>query len=204
MKKTILLAMLSFTQLVCGQNIASETPITMEQLTQSLRIRGGNWSFSFASPVFARIKCDISSYPDAKKTEVLTFISDKASSNVDLFFMDSPVELGEIPSFKSQNARVIKIKLSDCSETNGTRLVYYNEKFSTDPWNKEKGQRSHYVPAVATAPKLNTEYILTYYTKEGDPYKAKVTVCFVKHLDDFAKVRPFTTKESRAFKITGE
>ena len=176
----------------------------MEQLMQSFRIKGGNWSFTFASPVFARVKCDISAYPDAKKTETTTFVSDTASTNVNLFFMDSPEDLGEILSFKSLNERVMKIKLSDCKETDGTRLMYYKEKFSTAPWNLEEGQRSHYSPAVAAEPELNKEYILTYYFKEGDPYEAKVTVCFVTNIKDFDKVPPFNAVGSRSFKITGE
>lgn len=171
---------------------------------QSLRIRGGNWSFNFANPVFARVKCDISSYPDAEKTETSAFVSDKASTAINLFFMDSPMRIGEMLSFKSLNERMMKIKLSDCKETSGTRLVYYNEKFSTAPWNKEEGQQAHYVPSVAVAPELNKEYILTYYFKKGDPYEAKVTVCFVEKLEDFAKVTPFTANEPRSFKITGE
>ena len=204
--KTLLLLLtgLSLAQVTYGQNTASGSPITMEQLMQSLRIQGGNWQFSFASPVFARVKCDISEYPDAKKTETTTFISDKASTAVNLFFMDSPEDLGEHLRYNSQNERVMKIKLSDCEETDGTRLVYYKEKFSTAPWNQKKGQRSHYSPAVAAAPELNKEYILTYYFKEGDPYKAKVTVCFVAKIEDFEKVQPYDSRESRSFKVTGE
>lgn len=204
MKNLLLLVTLISAQFAYGQNTATESPITMEQLMQSLRIQGGNWSFNFPSPVFARVKCDISSYPDAKKTETSTFISDKASIGINLFFMDSPLLLGEMPSFKSLNERVMKIKLSDCAETNGTRLVYYNEKFYTAPWNQEKGQITHHSPAIAASPELNKEYILTYYFKEGDPYEAKVTVCFVAHLDDLAKIPPFTAGKSRSFKITGE
>lgn len=204
MKNLLILATLISTQFAYGQNTAAESPITMEQLMQSLRIRGGNWSFNFPSPVFARVKCDISSYPDAKKTETSTFISDKASANINLFFMDSPQLLGEMPSYNSLNERVIKIKLSDCAETNGTRLVYYNEKFYTAPWNQEEGQKAHYSPAIAAAPELNKEYILTYYFRAGDPYEAKVTICFVENPDDFVKVPPFAAGVSRAFKITGE
>jgi hypothetical protein len=204
MKIQYFLFALPLIQVAQGQGTSVGSPISMEQLMQSLRVKGGNWTFSFASPVFARIKCDLSSYPGGKETTTTAFISDKASTTIDLFFMDSPQELGEMRSFKSLNERVVKIKLSDCEETKGTRLVHYNEKFSTAPWNKEKGQISHFSPAIAKAPELNKEYVLTHYFRTGDPYEAKVTICFVEKVEDLAKVPPFDARVARGFKITGE
>lgn len=204
MKIIPLVAMfVALSQFVQGQNTAEESPISMRQLMDSLRIRGGNWTFNFPSPVFARISCEVSSYPDGKKTEKTVFTSDRASESINLFYTDTPQEFGVIASYKSQHQRMMAFKLSECEETTGTRLLYYKEKFSNQPWIAQDGKTGHYKPAIAAVPELNKEYLLNYYFEEGDPYKVLVTICFVTHLEDLKIVPPVELK-SRTFKTTSE
>lgn len=186
------------------QTVASESPISMEQLMQSLRIRGGNWHFVFDKPVIARITTSVSSFPDGKEMTSEVFTSDKPSSEISLFYMDAPSEIGEYPRPNKQNTNEMRFLLSDSKETAGTRIVRYVDKFSMAPWVGESGRLSHYRPAIAVNPKLNTEYVLNYYARAGDPYTVTATICFVSDIDDFKNVAPYVPGEPRQFKSTND
>ncbi len=206
MKKLIISALLLLACLARADNVATQSPITMEQLMRELRINGGNWVFHFEEPAYARIDCTVSKFPDGKETETQTFISDSAESIIELYFMVGPWRIGEEQSPDRQNDYTMRIKLSNCRETNGTRLIWFPRKFSQKPWvgQKDAGQLGEYRPGVARYPVLNKEYILYYYYREGDPYEVKATIAFLKKPEDVERVQRFERTEVRRFKNADE
>ena len=187
-----------------AQNTAEEAPISMNQLMSELRIHGGNFSFSFASLVYARITCEISSFPDGKSTETEVFVSDIPSKQIDLFFMDSPFEVGHHPNPNEHALYEMKFKLSNCRATEGTRIVSYFHKFSMQPWVAQRSSNSWYRPAIAKKPELLKEYVLNAYFREGDPYEAVATICFANDTDDFDYVKPYSFDSPRQWKSTSD
>lgn len=97
---------------------------------QELRIQGGNWKFQFDRPVFAKVTITVSSFPDGKKSDTTEFISDRANTRISLFFMASGMWIGDYPKPNQVNNKAMKVKLSDCAATNGTRIIYYVDKFA--------------------------------------------------------------------------
>lgn len=206
MKKLIIPALLLLACLVRADNVATQSPITMEQLMRELRINGGNWVFQFEEPVYAKIECSISKFPDGEETEIKTFISDSAESIIELSFMVGPWRIGEPQNPDGQNEYTMRIKLSNCRETRGTSLVWFRHKFSQKPWvlMKHAGQTGEYQPSVARNPVLNKEYVLYYYYREGDPYEAKATIAFLKKPGDAEQVQRFKLGDVRKFKNADE
>lgn len=186
------------------QNETVQTPITMQQLMQELRMQGGNWTFKFDLPVFAKIVCEVSSFPDGKKTERTEFVSDSPSKDISLFFLESPAFVGDYPKPNQQNEREMKINLSNCAATSGTRIVRYIDKFSMNPWVSQDGRQGDYKPCIALHPELNKEYVLHYYYREGDPYEARATICFLASLDDTSSIQRFKRGGTRTFKAADE
>jgi hypothetical protein len=187
-----------------AQNQTVQSPITMQQLMRELRLQGGNWTFKFDQPVYAKIVCEIPSFPDAKKVETTEFVSDAPSREISLFFLVSPMRVGDYPPPNAEQERAMKILLSGCKATDGTRILYYTEKFSMLPWINQDGQVGDYKPCIALNPELNTEYVLSDYYREGDPYEPKATICFVTSLDKATPIKPFKRGESRKFKAADE
>jgi len=62
------------------------------------------------------------------------------------------------------------VKLSDCKETEGTRIIHCTDAFT--------GNHSQYSPAVPAVHQLGKEYILHWCFKDGDPYSAKAVIEF--------------------------
>ncbi|MDR1279352.1 MAG: hypothetical protein LBK99_00830 [Opitutaceae bacterium] len=184
-----------------AQNNAEQSPITMEQLMGALRIQGGNWKFAFERPVFAKVTCSVSSFPDGKTTSTTEFITDFTSKEVSLFFMTSAAQVGEYPRPDRENGKTMKVRLSNCKATDGTRVIYYIDKFAQRPWvGMDDGKTlGEFIPSIARDPEMNKEYVLYYYFKEGDPYEAKATICFLRSPDDAAKVEKFDRKGVERF-----
>ena len=180
--------------------------MTMQQLMRALDIRGGNWAFRFEQPVYAKIKCEVSDFPKGEKKEVTEFISDSPESIIELSFFVAPWQVGEWSKPNQNNDKKMSVKLSNCNATNGTRLVWFTQKFSMQPWvgMKDKGQLGEYQPSIARYPSLNKEYILYYYYREGDPYEVKATICFVKSLEDAKNVEIVRKHSVRDFKNADE
>ena len=190
-----------------AQNQTEQRPITMDQLMWELRIQGGNWKFVFDRPVFAKVVCTVSSFPEGEKTGTDVFVSDSAEKAISLFFMVSPFPLGGQTDPGRENRKEMKIQLSNCDASNGTRIVRYIDKFSQQPWVGAKdGYKGlgEYRPCLAIKPELNKEYILHYYFKEGDPYEAKATICFLEKLEDESKVEKFVRGKARKWASAGE
>ncbi len=171
-----------------------------------LRMSGGNWTFRFDEPVYARVTCTVSSFPDAKETKTEVFISDSPQSLIELYFVVAPRRIGESSQPHGPNERTMRIRLSNCEATNGTRLVRFNQKFSQQPWvgMENAGQLGEFTPSVARHPELNKEYFLYYYYREGDPYEVKATLCFLKSPDDFSQVEKVRRTDVRTFKTADE
>jgi hypothetical protein len=162
----------------CAQNSSSLSPITMEQLMQDLRIQGGNFVFTFDQPVYARVTTSVSQYPDGKKTEIERFDTENPQQKIDLLFTAQPMEPGRMPRGDQENPKQMKINLSGCPQTEGTRLVYYREKFVENRFRKPQAKLACLRPEVPAAPLLDKEYVLHWYYQEGDPYQAKATLQF--------------------------
>ena len=171
---------------------------------RELDIKGGNWSFEFEQPVLAYAVFEISSFPDGKKKEITTFISDTASKNIDLFFMNSPFRIGGHSTRSERVEKTLKIKISMCKETEGTRIVYYTDKFSSLPWSREFGQEGDFKPSVALNPELKKEYILAYVCREGDPFKVKATISFIESKNDIEQIEQVDLNGVRDWKEAGE
>ncbi len=172
-----------------AENLTRQNPITMRQLMRELRIDGGNFTFSFDQPVYARITTTTTQYPDGEKTREI-FISDTPSNIINLFFTKSPLFVGDYPRGDISGQLVkMKIKLSNCEATKNTRIVHYVDKFAENKYRG--GLVFDGRPQIALHPKLNEEYALHMYGKEGDSYDALATICFVADPKDFTSVPKF-------------
>lgn len=190
-----------FATFAMAENQTSQTPITMEQLMRELQIQGGNWTFKFDQPVYAKVVCTVSSFPDGKTTEVQTFVSDSPEKNIQLFFMASAMRVGDYPKPNVKYDKEMKVRLSNCKDTNGTRVIHYVDKFSL---YRPSGQQGEYAPSLALNPELNREYVLHYYFADGDPYQAKATICFLADLKEADQVRKFELGGTRDFKAAND
>jgi hypothetical protein len=135
---SILTLLVLFSFSAHAQNHATKAPITMEQLMRELRIKGGNWSFTFEKPVLAYVVFEVSSYPDGK--EVTKFISDEPKKEIEVFFSHSASRVGDYPKPNVHNENKMKIKISNCKETQGTRIIHYTDKFTIQPWIQQPGE----------------------------------------------------------------
>ena len=178
--KLLLLIALVLSPFCFADNQATQSPISMQQLMRVLDISGGNWIFRFEEPVYAKIKCEVSAFPNGESTEVKEFLSDSPESIIELFFMVSPWQVGEYAKPNQNYDKKMRVNLSNCKATNGTSLVWFTQKFSQNPWVglKDGKQLGEFKPGIARYPSLNKEYFLYYYFKEGDPYEVKATICF--------------------------
>ncbi len=204
MKTYSLFLFLFFTVFSQAQNQATESPVSMNQLLKTLGMFGGNWTFNFDEPVYACIKSEISESVHNDDITTRTYISDKASQEISLYYLDAPDTPGQQTNVNNLNGREIQFKLSDCRETGGTSLLRYYKKFSSLPWSQKQGSTAHFRPAIANSPELNKEYILTYYFQKGEQYQAKVTICFVKQPEDLDQVSPFGRDGVTRFTTTSE
>jgi hypothetical protein len=153
-----------------AENRTEQAPLTMEQLMRELRIQGGNFQFSFDKPVFARVKTEVGDSSKAGQKEALQFSTASANNSISLFFSASALFVGEYRQPNVVFTHKMMVKLSDCKETEGTRIVHYTDKFT--------GNHARYSPAVPAVPQIGKEYILHWYFKEGDPYSAKAVIEF--------------------------
>ncbi|MBC2604385.1 hypothetical protein [Puniceicoccus vermicola] len=185
---TILLLLAVYCQ-AHAHNRAVESPITMEQLMHELEIQGGNWNFTFEKPVLAYVVFEISTFPNGEKKEVTTFISDKPSKKIAMFFSNSPFRVGNHPDPNRLNEKKMKIWISNCKATEGTRILWYTDKFSTLPWVEEDGLITDSRPCIPEYPALNYEYVLASYFREGDPYVVEATISFIEKKSDTEKIR---------------
>lgn len=190
-----------FATFAMAENQTKESPITMEQLMRELRIQGGNWTFKFDQPVYAKVVCTVSSFPDGMPSEVQTFVSDSPEKDISLFFMASARWVGDYPKPNQRYDKEMKVRLSNCKETDGTRIIHYVDKFSL---YRPSGQQGEYAPSLALNPELNREYVLHYYFADGDPYEAKATICFMADLKDSDQVKKFERGGTRDFKAANE
>jgi hypothetical protein len=202
---SILTITLLFSFSAQAQNHATKAPITMEQLMSELRIKGGNWSFTFEKPVLAYVVFEISSYPDGTEKEVTKFISDEPKKEIEVFFSHSAFRVGDYPNPKVHNKNKMLIQISNCKATAGTRVIHYSDKFMNQPFNQQAGQEGDFRPSIAEQPELNHEYVLAYYYKEGDPYEVKATISFIEKESDITKIKKFDRhKGVRDWKEAGE
>ena len=143
----------------------------MDQLMSELRIQGGNFQFSFETPVFARVTTEVSDSARPETKQILHFSTASASKSITLFFTASALFVGDYPRPDHQNEpRKMLVKLSDCEATEGTRVIPYADKFT--------GDHAQYSPAVPPVPQVGKQYILHWYFKHGDPYSAKAFIEF--------------------------
>lgn len=188
-----------------AENRTIQKPITMEQLMAKLRILGGNWAFTFDRPVYAKVVCIVSSFPDGKTTRLTEFVSDTATTEIALFFTASGMWVGDYPKPDQAYDKEMVVKLSNCAATAvGARVVHYVDKFALRPWIEDDTGLGEFRPSLPLNPELNQEYVLHDYFKEGDPYEAKATICFLADLKDAEKVRKFDRHGVRTFKEVGE
>jgi len=205
MKPIITLTLiLLFTCSAHAQNHATKSPMTMEQLMSELRIKGGNWSFTFEKPVLAYAVFEVSSYPDGTDKEVSKFISDEPEKEIEVFFSHSAVRVGNYPRPSMHNENKMLIQISNCKATTGTRVIHYSDKFSNQPFNQQAGQEADFRPSIAEQPELNQEYFLAYYYKEGDPYEVKATISFIEKESDIDKIKKLGRNGVRSWKEAGE
>ena len=177
MNNTIFLILLAASAPVFATNVSEQTPITMEQLMSELRIQGGNFVFSFDPPAYARITVITTPYPEGPQ-ETKHFDTADPQSSIDLYFTASPMFLGEYPrGDKQDNPRKMMLNLSGCEETEGTRIIYYSDKFIENRFENGK-THSEYKPDIPTNPEFNKPYVLHWYFKEGDQYEIKATITF--------------------------
>jgi hypothetical protein len=176
----------------------------MAQLMSELRIKGGNWSFTFEKPVLAYAVFEVSSFPKGEKKEITKFLSDEASKEIDVFFSLSPFRVGDYPKPNVSNQNKMKIKISNCKETQGTRIIRYTDKFTIQPWIEQTGMLGDFSPSIAKHPELNQEYVLAYYYQEGDPYEVKATISFIEKESDIDKIVKFDRNGRRDWKEAGE
>lgn len=173
-----------------AENTTTQTPLTMEQLMRELRIQGGNFIFTFDEPVYAKVTVTTTEYPNGKATTT-EFVSDKSNKTIDLFFSASAQQVGDYPrGDRAMQPRKMKIKLSDCEATHGTRIIGYIDKFAENQY-RDGGIVGQFEPSLPLHPQLNKEYVLHYYFKEGDPYEAKATISFAESLAGFSSVEKF-------------
>jgi len=139
---------------------------------RALRIQGGNFVFTFDRPVYARVTVDVSDQKDPKKIRKQHFDTASANHSIELFFTASEMFVGDYPTAQQESFRKMSIKLSDCAETSGTRLIYYYDRF------KAADSSAMIRPEVPAIPEVGKEYILHWYYKEGDPFYAKAIIKF--------------------------
>ena len=187
-----------------AQNHATKAPMTMEQLMSEMKIKGGNWSFTFEKPVLAYAVFEVSSYPDGKEKEVTKFISDEPQKEIEVFFSHSAFRVGDYPRPNVHNEKKMLINISNCKATTGTRIIHYSDKFRNKPFNQQSGQEGDFSPSIAEQPELNHEYFLAYYFKEGDPYEVKATISFIEKKSDIDKIKRFDRNGRRIRKEAGE
>lgn len=164
------LAVLLLGTLAQAENRTEQTPITMEQLMRELQIQGGNFQFSFDKPVFARVTTEVSDPATPEKKETLHFTTSAANNSISLFFSASNHLVGDYWKPDHPNERKMLVKLSGCEQTEGTRIIRYQDRLA--------GNHAQYSPAVPKVPELGKPYILHWYFKDGDPYSAKATIEF--------------------------
>lgn len=177
MKSTIAILAFFFTvRILTAENISLQTPLTMEQLMHELRIQGGNFVFTFDKPAYARVTVTTTGFSDGPQ-ETQYFDTESPQQKIDLFFSASALFVGEYPKGDSNNVpRKMLVKLSDCKETAGTRVISYEDKFAL---NRYRGEGvGMWAPDVDPHPILHKEYVLHWYYKKGDPYEAKATISF--------------------------
>lgn len=188
---------------VRAENLATQSPITMQQLMDELRIQGGNFSFTFEKPVFAKVTTTITDYPKGKERKQ-EFLSDKPSTKIELFFTVSPILVGDYArGDMAAQPRKMKIMLSDCKATAGIRNIYYEDKFIENRY-RDGNITGMYDPCVPVHPELNTEYVLHDYFKNGDPYEAKATICFIEKPENASQVKKYIRGEARSWTSTSE
>ena len=153
-----------------AENRTEQAPITMEQLMRELRIQGGNFQFTFDKPVFARVTTEVGDGSKPGQKETLHFATASASNSISLFFSASALFVGEYRHPNVVFTHKMMVKLSDCKETDLTRIVSYTDTFS--------GDHARISPEVPAVPQVGQEYILHWYFKKGDPYSAKATIEF--------------------------
>ena len=178
--KILLVALALFFPLcaLVAENKTTQTPITMEQLMRELHVQGGNFTFEFDTPVYARVTTMVTSFPDGKKTEWNFFDTASANQKIDLFFQASPHVLGgETNPDRANNYRVMKIRLSDCQETENIRVLQYIDKWAYKLYH-EGGMEGMWRPSIPPVPQLNKPYVLHWYYRVGDPYQAGATITF--------------------------
>jgi hypothetical protein len=152
-----------------AENRTDQTPITMEQLMHELQIQGGNFQFSFDKPVFARVTTEVSDEAQPAKKETLHFTTASANKSIFLFFSASPRLVGNYSTPQDRGLKML-VKLSDCKATEGTRVIYYQDRLV--------GDHAKYSPAVPPVPQVGKQYTLHWYYKDGDPYSAKAVIEF--------------------------
>jgi len=190
----LILALLSFHQSF-AQNHAKESPLSMRQLMDEFRIHGGNWILSFDKPVLAYAVFEVSSFPDAEEEEITTFISDEPAKEIELFFTNTPWPVVDFPEPNKQNSRRMKIRISNSQETEGIRIIWYYDKFSTQPWIRQEGMLYNTRPEIPENPKLNQEYVLAYFGQNGDPYTVSATISFIEAKSDIGEIRKWELKK---------
>ena len=140
-----------------AENRTEQAPLTMEQLLRELRIQGGNFQLSFDKPVYARVTTEIGDSSKPGQKETLHCSTASASNSVSLFFSASALFVGDYPQPNFVFMRKMMVKLSDCKETDGTRIIAYTDKLT--------GDHPQYSPAVPAVPQFGKEYILHWYLK---------------------------------------
>ena len=103
MKILIAVLALACSSFIHAENKTEISPLSMRQLMDELRVRGGNFKFSFDEPVYARVSYKIASFLEAKDFKTGTFTSDKASKLISLFYVDSPERIGDYPKHDRNN-----------------------------------------------------------------------------------------------------
>ena len=134
-----------------------------------LRIQGGNFKFTFDHPVYARVTTDVTPEDGTSQPQIEHFDSIGPRKEIDLFFMASPMFLGQIPM--EEEDRKMMVNLSGCSTTAGTRIIYYTTPLRGNGI-------SMYDPAIPDAPEIGKQYILHWYFKKGEDYHAKAVIEF--------------------------
>lgn len=159
-----------------ADNPVTQQPITMEQLMRELRIQGGNFTFEFATPVYAQIKVLMVSEKGEEKIQL--FDTAEAQKEIKLYFTVSNSFVGDYPKGAiANNMKKMLIKLSGCPETEGTRVMSYWDKFSS---NEHQGGHGSLIPNLPESASLDEEYVLHRYYKEGDRYEVKATIQFTE------------------------
>ena len=98
----------------------------------------------------------------------------------------------------------MKIKISNCKATQGTRIIHYTDKFTIQPWIEQKGMWGDFRPIIAKHPELNQEYVLAYYYQKGDPYEVKATISFIEKKSDIENIQKLDRNGLRTWEEAGE